>query len=104
MQPSRSPPTRHSCDNFVKTSSAREKIRSWFKKERREENVQKGREQLDKEFRRLRQQALSSIKDDRLLELALLIRDHALGFELCVLRAPRLLRRHDVRVRLGLGR
>jgi guanosine-3',5'-bis(diphosphate) 3'-pyrophosphohydrolase len=55
---------------FVKTSSAREKIRSWFKKERREENVQKGREQLDKEFRRLRQQALGSLKDERLLELA----------------------------------
>ena len=56
--------------NFVKTSSAREKIRSWFKKERREENVQKGREQLEKEFRRLRQQALSGVKEDRLLELA----------------------------------
>ncbi len=55
---------------FVKTSSAREKIRSWFKKERREENVQKGREQLEKEFRRLRQQALSGVKEDRLLELA----------------------------------
>jgi GTP pyrophosphokinase len=55
---------------FVKTSSAREKIRSWFKKERREENVQKGREQLDKEFRRLRQQALGSLKDERMLELA----------------------------------
>ena len=56
--------------NFVKTSSAREKIRSWFKKERREENVQKGREALDKEFKRLRQQALGSVKDDRILELA----------------------------------
>ena len=56
--------------NFVKTSSAREKIRGWFKKERREENIQKGREQLDKEFRRMRQLALSSIKEDRLLELA----------------------------------
>jgi GTP diphosphokinase / guanosine-3',5'-bis(diphosphate) 3'-diphosphatase len=56
--------------NFVKTSSAREKIRGWFKKERREENIQKGREALDKEFRRMRQMALSSVKDDRLLELA----------------------------------
>jgi GTP pyrophosphokinase len=55
---------------FVKTSSAREKIRGWFKKERREENIQKGRELLDKEFRRMRQLALHSIKDDRLLELA----------------------------------
>ena len=56
--------------NFVKTSSAREKIRSWFKKERREENVSKGRELLDKEFRRLRQVALSTIKDDRIADLA----------------------------------
>jgi guanosine-3',5'-bis(diphosphate) 3'-pyrophosphohydrolase len=55
---------------FVKTSSAREKIRGWFKKERREENIQKGREQLDKEFRRMRQLALNSVKDDRLGELA----------------------------------
>ncbi|MFN2582245.1 MAG: bifunctional (p)ppGpp synthetase/guanosine-3',5'-bis(diphosphate) 3'-pyrophosphohydrolase [Candidatus Dormibacteria bacterium] len=55
---------------FVKTSSAREKIRSWFKKERREENIQKGREALDKEFRRLRQMALSSLKDDQLSQLA----------------------------------
>ena len=56
--------------NFVKTSSAREKIRSWYKKERREENVQKGRELFDKELRRLRQISLNSVKDDRLLDLA----------------------------------
>jgi guanosine-3',5'-bis(diphosphate) 3'-pyrophosphohydrolase len=56
--------------NFVKTSTAREKIRQWFKKERREENVSKGREMLDKEFRRLRQTSLASIKDEGLLELA----------------------------------
>jgi guanosine-3',5'-bis(diphosphate) 3'-pyrophosphohydrolase len=55
---------------FVKTSSAREKIRTWFKKERREENIQKGREALDKEFRRLRQFALSTVKDERISELA----------------------------------
>lgn len=56
--------------NFAKTSSAREKIRSWFKKERREENVQKGRELLDKELRRLRQSALASVKEDELLQIA----------------------------------
>jgi GTP diphosphokinase / guanosine-3',5'-bis(diphosphate) 3'-diphosphatase len=55
---------------FVKTSSAREKIRSWFKKERREENIQKGREALDKEFRRLRQMSLNTVKDDQLAQLA----------------------------------
>jgi GTP pyrophosphokinase len=56
--------------NFVKTSTAREKIRQWFKKERREENVSKGREMLDKEFRRLRQTSLAALKDEGLLELA----------------------------------
>ena len=56
--------------NFVKTSTAREKIRQWFKKERREENVTKGREMLDKEFRRLRQTSLTSLKEEGLLDLA----------------------------------
>ena len=56
--------------NFVKTSTAKEKIRQWFKKERREENVVKGREMLDKELRRLRQTTLASLKDEGLLELA----------------------------------
>jgi GTP pyrophosphokinase len=56
--------------SFVKTSSAREKIRQWFKRERREENIQKGKEALDKEFRRLRQLSLGSLKDDQLQKLA----------------------------------
>jgi len=55
---------------FVKTSSAKEKIRTWFKKERREENIQKGREQLDKEFHRMCQVGLNTIKEERLTELA----------------------------------
>ena len=38
--------------SIVRTSEARNKIRSWFKKERREENIQEGRAALDKEFRR----------------------------------------------------
>ena len=36
---------------IVKTSEARTKIRSWFKKERREENIITGKEELEKEFR-----------------------------------------------------
>ena len=35
---------------IVKTSEARNKIRSWFKKEKREENIAAGREELEKEF------------------------------------------------------
>ena len=37
---------------FVKTSSARSRIRQYFKKEQREENVHRGREMLEKEARR----------------------------------------------------
>src|SRR5438445_479079 len=55
---------------FVKTAGAAQKIRVWFKKERREENVTKGKELLDKEFRRMQQRALASIGDERVLELA----------------------------------
>jgi GTP pyrophosphokinase len=55
---------------FVKTASAREKIRSWFKKERREENIVKGKELLDKELRRMQQRSLGALDDTRLLKLA----------------------------------
>ncbi len=39
---------------IVKTSGARTKIRSWFKKERREENIEEGRIELEKTIRRNR--------------------------------------------------
>ncbi len=38
--------------NIVRTSEARNKIRTWFKKERREENIAEGRAILEREFRR----------------------------------------------------
>ena len=38
--------------NIVKTSQARSKIRQWFKKERRDENIAEGKVQLEKEFKR----------------------------------------------------
>ncbi len=37
---------------FVKTAQARSKIKQWFKKEYKEENIQKGREMLEKEAKR----------------------------------------------------
>ena len=38
--------------DICKTNEAKSKIRSWFKKERREENIVKGREELEREFKR----------------------------------------------------
>lgn len=38
--------------NIVKTQSARNKIRQWFKKENREENIQRGREMLEESAKR----------------------------------------------------
>ncbi len=38
--------------SIVHTSEARNKIRGWFKKERREENIQQGREELERELSR----------------------------------------------------
>ena len=40
--------------NIVQTNEARSKIRSWFKKERRDENIIEGKTQLEKEFKRHR--------------------------------------------------
>ena len=37
---------------IVKTPNARNRIRQWFKKESREENVERGTDILEKEFKR----------------------------------------------------
>jgi len=37
---------------IIKTSEARNKIRQWFKKERREENIEQGKGELERELRR----------------------------------------------------
>ncbi len=38
---------------YVKTNHSREKIRQWFKRQEREENIERGREIIDKELRRI---------------------------------------------------
>lgn len=38
---------------YIKTSHAREKIRQWFKKQERAQNIERGKQLLEKEFRRL---------------------------------------------------
>ncbi len=56
--------------NLVRTGHAREKIRQWFKRQERDENIVHGRESLERELRRLARTTLSAIGPDRLLEVA----------------------------------
>ena len=48
---------------MVRTPGAREKIRQWFKRQHREENVAHGRELLDRELKRIAQRPLSDISE-----------------------------------------
>ncbi len=56
--------------NLVRTSHAREKIRQWFKRQERDENIAHGRESLDRELRRLARTSLGAVGVDRILEIA----------------------------------
>jgi GTP pyrophosphokinase len=56
--------------NFVKSASAKERIRKWFKSQRREENVAKGHDLLDKELHRMHRVSLSDLPEAKLLEIA----------------------------------
>lgn len=56
---------------LLKTSHARGKVRQFFRKEQREENVRRGRELLEREIRRFSQQKQELINLDRLREVAL---------------------------------
>jgi guanosine-3',5'-bis(diphosphate) 3'-pyrophosphohydrolase len=56
--------------NFVKSASAKERIRKWFKSQRREENVAKGRDLLDKELHRMHRVNLVDLEESKLQEMA----------------------------------
>ena len=56
--------------NFVKSASAKERIRKWFKSQRREENVAKGRDLLEKELHRMHRVSLGDLPENKLLEIA----------------------------------
>ena len=56
--------------NIVRTSHAREKIRAWFKRQQRDENIAQGKELLDRELRRLAHETLAAIDSAKLTEIA----------------------------------
>ncbi|HET6381069.1 MAG TPA: bifunctional (p)ppGpp synthetase/guanosine-3',5'-bis(diphosphate) 3'-pyrophosphohydrolase [candidate division Zixibacteria bacterium] len=56
--------------NIVQTNAAREKIRQWFKRQQRDENIAQGKELLDRELRRLAHETLASIDAARLEQIA----------------------------------
>src|SRR5438552_3473871 len=55
---------------FVKSASAKERIRKWFKSQRRDENVAKGRDLLDKELHRMHRVELAELPENKLAEIA----------------------------------
>ncbi|MGH2389537.1 MAG: RelA/SpoT family protein, partial [Chloroflexota bacterium] len=56
--------------NFVASASAREKIRQWFKRQHRDENLARGRELIEREMGRLDQKALAAVPPEALSALA----------------------------------
>jgi len=56
--------------NIVASSDTRNKIRSWFKKARREENIARGTELIEKEAKRLGYEPKVLLKEGRLGEVA----------------------------------
>ncbi|HBK86111.1 MAG TPA: (p)ppGpp synthetase, partial [Firmicutes bacterium] len=53
---------------MVRTSGAKSKIRAWFKKEQREQNISKGKEMLEKEVGRLGIEPHLLLTEERLLK------------------------------------
>ncbi|MNK33243.1 GTP pyrophosphokinase [compost metagenome] len=55
---------------IAQSSHARSKIKQWFKKEKREENVEKGREAVERELKRAGVDPSQYMSDDKLMEAA----------------------------------
>lgn len=56
--------------NICGSNDTKNKIRNWFKKERREENIAKGQEMLEREVKRLGYEPKSMLAPDKLKEVA----------------------------------
>jgi GTP pyrophosphokinase len=59
---------------IVQTGHAKEKIRQWFKRQERDENIVHGRESLERELRRLARSSLEKLGPERIAEMAELYR------------------------------
>ena len=55
--------------NVVRTSHAREKIRAWFKRQERDDNIVHGRESLERELRRLARTSIQAVGLDKIVEV-----------------------------------
>ncbi|MCI3923664.1 bifunctional (p)ppGpp synthetase/guanosine-3',5'-bis(diphosphate) 3'-pyrophosphohydrolase [Paenibacillus sp. TRM 82003] len=55
---------------IAQSSHARSKIKQWFKKEKREENVEKGREAVEREVKRLGFDIQDVVSEEKLMEAA----------------------------------
>ena len=55
--------------NFVKTSSARSRIKAWFKKGQRQENILKGHEMLESELKKRHFDGKELLKETKLVEI-----------------------------------
>ena len=56
--------------NIVASSDTRNKIRSWFKRENREENINRGREMIESELKKLGYVPKELLRENRLAEVA----------------------------------
>ncbi len=64
-----SPGPSHDWLNFVKTSSARNRIKQWFKKEQRHSNILKGHDLLENEMKKRHLSPKELLKEDKLIEV-----------------------------------
>jgi guanosine-3',5'-bis(diphosphate) 3'-pyrophosphohydrolase len=65
-----SPGPSHDWLNFVKTSSARNRIKQWFKKEQRQSNILKGHDMLEQEMKKRHLSPKELLKEEKLMEVS----------------------------------
>lgn len=56
--------------NFIKTSSAKSRIKAWFKREKRQVNIMRGHELLEKDLKKKHLDPRELLKEDKLMDIA----------------------------------